>query len=157
MPNPNMPRWVMASLCDLFKTTADGINLHFFVEGIDEEEPEDYDRSSALFRMNGPDVKLGGGTETHRLEIQILITILPIANSNAHPPYNWAGAFQEVMLGPLPIYKYGTGPEDDQSLIGCLEPDPNVLDNVRIVSYGQLNKTARVFQMSVNGRYILQL
>ncbi len=158
MSNPNIPRWVMASLTDLFKEVSDDLNLHYFVEGVDEEEPEDFNRNSALFRMNGPDVKLGGGTETHRLELQILLTNLPnVPSENAYEPYRWAGAFQETMLGPLPIYKYGTGPEDDQSLIGCLEPDPNILDYVRIVSYGQIDKTSRVRQLSVNGRFVLQL
>lgn len=156
-PDPNLPRWIVASLTQYFKDVADGLNLHYFVEGIDEEEPEDFNRSSALFRVNGPDARLGGGKEIHRLELQILLTNLGNTQGDAYEPYRWAGKFQQVMLGPLPIYKYGTGPDDDQSLIGCLIPDPLVLDFVRIVNYGQMNRTARVYQISVNGRFILEV
>ena len=116
MSNPNIPRWVMASLTDLFKEVADDLTLHYFVEGVDEEEPEDFNRNSALFRMNGPDARLGSGSVSyHRIELQILLTVLPnTPNANAYDVYRWAGAFQERMLGYLPIYKYGDGADDDR-------------------------------------------
>jgi len=155
----NIPRWLFSSLAQLFKEDSDALSLHYFVESVDEEEPEDFNRNSALFRMNVPDVKLGSGSVSiYRIELQILLTCLPnTPNANAFDIYRWAGAFQERMLGYLPIYKYGNGPDDDQSLLGCLEPDPGVADYVRIVTYGQIDKTSRVWQVSVNGRFILQL
>lgn len=159
MIDPNIPRWLYSSLAQLFKEDSDALSLHYFVENVDEEEPEDFNRNSALFRMNGPDARLGTGSVSfHRIELQILLTVLPnTPNANAYDVYRWAGAFQERMLGYLPIYKYGSGPDDDQSLLGCLEPDPGVQDYVRIVTYGQLDKTSRVWQVSVNGRFILEL
>ena len=53
----------------------------------------------------------------------------------------------------IPIYKYGTGVDDDGTLLGCLEMDRTARNGIRIVNYGQVDKTARVRQVSVNGRF----
>lgn len=156
--NVNLPRWVFSSMSEHFRTVSAGIPLQYFVEGVDEEQALDFQQDSALFRMDGPIAHQGSsGNEWYRVEFQILLTdLVATTNDNAYDIYSWAGVFQGDMLnGSLPVYRYGSGLEDDQTLIGCLEPDNSVKNNVRIASYGMIDKDWRIKQMSVNGKFVL--
>lgn len=158
--NVNLPRWIFSSMAEHFRTVASGISLPYFVEGVDEEEALDFQRDSSLFRMDGPFAFQASGAtldEWYKVEIQILLTdLVALTNDNAYDIYAWAGVFQGSMLNDaLPIYRYGSGGEDDQSLIGCLEPDTSVKNNIRVASYGMVDKDWRVKQVSVNGKFVL--
>ena len=157
--NVNLPRWIFASMSDHFQTVSDGISLRFFIEGLDEAEALDFQVDSGLFRMDGPIAYQGSsGLEWYKVEMQILLTdIVATTNDNAYDIYTWAGVFQGSMLNDsLPIYRYGSGAEDDDSLIGCLEPDTSVRNNVRVASYGMVDKDYRIKQVSVNGKFVLR-
>ena len=140
-----------------FRTiTPAGVN--YFVEGVDEETALDFQTDSMLFRMDGPFAyQSAGGEEWYKVEIQVLLTdLVALTNDNAYDIYSWAGIVQGDMLNnPLPIYRYGSGVEDDDSLIGCLEPDTSVVNNIRVASYGMVDKDWRVKQVSVNGKFVL--
>jgi len=156
--NVNLPRWIFSSMCDHFQTVADGISLRFFIEGVDETEALDFQTDSGLFRMDGPIAFQGSsGLEWYKVEMQILLTdIVATTNDNAYDIYTWAGVFQGSMLNnSLPVYRFGSGVEDDDSLIGCLEPDTSVKNNVRVASYGMVDKDYRVKQVSINGKFVL--
>lgn len=156
--NVNLPRWVFASLAKHFAdVTATIPELRYYVEGVDEPEPGDFQNDAAAFKMDGPIAHQGSGTNWYSLEIMILLTdIISQTNDSAYKIYEWAGIYQANLLNePLSIFRYGDGPDDDQSLIGCLSPDTRVKNNVRVVSYGNLDKDLRIKQMSVNGRFIL--
>ncbi|MCI0559253.1 MAG: hypothetical protein MN733_12220 [Nitrososphaera sp.] len=141
-----------------FSVVAGTIPLNYHVTGVDEDQVGDFQADSALFRMDGPIAyQSAGGEEWFKVEILILLTdIVQLTNDNAYDIYKWAGAFQASMLNDaLQIFKYGSGAGDDQSLIGCLVPDPDLKNNVRVFSYGQIDKDLRVLQVSVNGRFAL--
>lgn len=155
--NVNLPRWVFSSMSEHFRTIAPA-GVRYFVEGIDEEEAADFQGDSMLFRMDGPIAfQSSGGEEWYKVEIQVLLTdIIALTNDNAYEIYSWAGVVQGDMLNSsLPIYRYGSGVEDDDSLIGCLEPDTSVTNNIRVASYGMIDKDYRVKQVSVNGKFVL--
>lgn len=154
----NLPRWIFASLSDHFQTLSDNIELRFFVEGSDEDEIKDFQQDSALFRMDGPIVHEGSsGEEWYSIEIQILLTDLVVSTTeSAYKIYKNAGSYMESMLNDaIGIYRFGNGPEDDDTLFGCLTPDKSVRNNVRLASYGVVDRDTRVRQMSVNGKFLL--
>lgn len=158
--NPNLPRWMYSSLAQHFKTVADGIPLNYYVEGVDEPESSDFQNDAALFKMDGPTAYEGSaaaGDEWYAVDLFILLTdIVQLTNDNAYDIHRWAGVFQSSMIDDaLTIYKYGDGPDDDASLIGCLVPDNSLRNNVRVVNYGQVDKDLRIKQVSVNGRFLL--
>lgn len=158
--NSNLPRWMFSSMAKHFSEVASPLSLNFHVTGVDEPEPGDFQADSALFRMDGPIAyQSAGGEEWYKVEIMILLTdIVRTTHDNAYDIYEWAGAFQASMLNDaLQIFRYGDSgnPENDGSLIGCLVPDPELKNNVRVFSYGQIDKDLRVLQVSVNGRFAL--
>jgi len=157
--NTNLPRWMFSSMAKHFSDVAATIpELTYYVEGIDEPESENFQNDSVLFKMDGPIAHQGSGdVEWYTVEIMILLTdIIQLTNDNAYDIYTWAGVFQGSMLNDaLGIYRFGDGVEDDDSLICCLAPDPSVRNNVRVVSYGQIDKDLRIKQVSINGRFVL--
>lgn len=155
----NLPRWIYSSMAKHFSTVASGLSLNYHVTGVDEPLPSDFQNDSSIFRMDGPVAYQSAGREEwYKVEIMILLTdIVQLTGDNAYDIYRWAGAFQASMLNDaLQVFKYGSGVGDDQSLIGCLTPDPDLKNNVRVFSYGQLDKDLRILQVSVNGRFILE-
>jgi len=155
--NVNLPRWMFSSMVEHFRTVTPA-GVAYFVEGVDEEEASNFQNDSMLFRMDGPFAyQSSGGEEWYKVEIQILLTdLVALTGDNAYDIYAWAGIVQGDMLNSsLPIYRYGSGVEDDDSLIGCLAPDPSVTNNIRVASYGMIDKDYRVKQVSVNGKFVL--
>jgi hypothetical protein len=156
--NVNLPRWTFSSMAKHWSTVAGTIGVNYFVEGVDEEEAGDFQADSILFRMDGPIAYQGSSIdEWYKVEMQLLLTdVVALTNDSAYEIYEWAGIIQGSMLNDtLPIYRYGSGLEDDDSLVGCLMPDPDTENNIRVVSYGMIDKDWRVKQVSVNGKFIL--
>jgi len=155
--NANLPRWLMSSLAKHFKTVADTIPLNYYVEGIDDVEITDFQTDSALFKMDGPVVHQGSAIdEWYDIELIILLTDIVQSGENPYEIYRWAGIFESSLINDaLSIFRFGTGVEDDGTLIGCLTPDTRLRNNVRVVNYGQTDKDLHIRQMSVNGRFLL--
>lgn len=163
--NSRLPKWMYASMSKHFSdlTSASIPDVRFFVQGVDEPEFGDFQNDSALFRMDGPVAYQGSasaGDEWFRVELMILLTdIVQTTKDNAYSIYDWAGIYQASMLDDaLQIFRYGdpaVDPQNDDSLIGCLQPDSSLANNVRIFSYGQIDKDLRIRQISINGRFIL--
>lgn len=158
--NVNLPRWMFSSMRKHFSGVAATIPLNYYVEGVDEPESKDFQNDSCLFKLDGPIAHQGSNeVEWYTVDIMILLTdIIQLTNDNAYSIYQWAGVFQASMLNDaLGIYRYGPDAlgVDDKTLIGCLEPDPSVKNNVRVVSYGQVDKDLRIKQVSINGRFVL--
>jgi hypothetical protein len=147
-------------MAEYWRVKAVALGVNYFVEGVDEDEAGDFQSDSILYRMDGPILFQGSAAtddEWYRVEMQLLCTkLVTLTNDNAYEIYEWAGTIQAAMANEsLPIYRYGSGVEDDDSLIGCLQPDPNAKSNIRVASYGMLDANWRVKQVSVNGKFIL--
>ena len=156
--NVNLPRWTFSSMAQYWSAVATTIGVNYFVEGVDEDTAADFQADSILFRMDGPIAFQGTSIdEWYRVEMQLLLTdIIALTKDEAYSIYTWAGIIQGKMLNEaLPIYRYGSGAEDDQSLIGCLMPDPDAESNIRVASYGMLDMDYRVKQVSVTGKFLL--
>ena len=153
MIDPNLPRYLMSSLSVRFAAVATTLGINFYVEEVDEDERDDHKQNKAEFRMNGPYTYEGSGVTYHKIELQVLLTRFNRETGhNAYDIFDWAGAYQLSMSTAIPIYDYGDGIVDPV-LIGCLEVDSNVREPIRIVNYGQVDRTTRVVQMSVNGKF----
>lgn len=159
----NLPRWSHASMAkffsDLVATLPSDGRPRYHVEGVDEDEALDFQHDSILFRMVGPYAYGGSNTEWFKFEIQVLCTdIVQTTKDRAWTVFQWAGVIQDAMLGPMPIYKFGDGPDDDRDvLVGCLQPDDTIGDAIRVVPYGQVDKEVRVKQVAVIGKFLLCL
>lgn len=156
--NPNLPRWMFSSLANHFAELTEDIDgLKYHVQGVDEPKTENFQNDSALFMMDGPIANEGSnGVEWYVVDLCILLTDIVQSRDIAYDIHSWAGIYQANMLNePMQIFKLGDGPEDDDTLIGCLTPATDRRNNVWVHNYGQVDKDLRVKQVSINGRFYL--
>jgi len=151
----NLSRWIFQSVAKHFKATANGISLPYFVEGIDERSDDTMRVSHVELRVTGPESKeVSNGYYELKLGINFLFTKnMDEASADVFDLIQWTGVFANAMQEPIPIYKKGTGAEDDGSLIGCLRVHRGRNEAVRIWHFGQLDKDTRVRQSEVDAVY----
>lgn len=151
----NLARWIVASLAVYFKDVADAIPLPFLVEGVDERSGEDMTVCHAELRISGPFVKeVSKDYWRAYIDINVILTnFMQMSTENAYSLSNWGGYFLEAMMQPIPIYKYGDGPDDDDSLIGCLEQRRGFGEPIRLIHFGQISRVDRIRQAVVDGKF----
>lgn len=152
----NLARWIFQSIASHFVATANGISLPYFVEGIDERSPATMRESHVELRVTGPDIKeVANGQYDIKCVINFLFTKnMDEVSADAFDLIQWTGVFADVMLEPIPIYKKGVGPEDDEdTLIGCLRVHKGKNEAVRTYHFGQLDKDTRVRMSELDAVY----
>jgi hypothetical protein len=160
MTDANWARWIVASVADYFQSVADSLSLPLLVETADEREEENLRAMNhAELRVNGPAVQ-EVSKNYHRLWVDINILVSALtgeAQQNAYDLIRYVGEFQNAATQPIPIFKYGDGPDDDDSQIGCLTKRRGISEAVSAHHFGQLGKTERLRQSAVDGRYEMYL
>lgn len=153
--NENLVRWVAISVAKHFESVAAGLSLPYLVEGITERTEALIRADHVELRLTGPFVKeVSKNFYTIEVAVNALFTmLLDMAGADAYRLHRWTGKFQSVMLEPIPVYKYGSGVGDDDSLVFCLVPKKNSADAVRVYHFGQLDKDNRVNQSEVDALY----
>lgn len=154
--DPNLARWVSASISDLLRPVIeDDLNLVFWTEGVDFEEQNLFQKDNAVLRVTGPLFFPGSNQDKYVFEVFVLLTDLFGTTTDAYNLMRQTGTVANTLSRPIPVYRYGGGPDDDESLVGCLDIDGNSREFVRQLNYGVIDKDTRVKQMAVIARYEL--
>lgn len=163
-PNPHWSRWIISSLADYFKiNVATPFSIPFLVEGIDDRD-ESFEQAPdrAELRINGPATQeLSKDYWRIDVDVNILITAnMDGAIKNRYTLEINSGKFHEFADTCIPIFRYGDpaqSAENDDSRLGQLKPRTGKNDSVRIINFGQIDKTDRIRQAQVDARYIMYL
>lgn len=149
----NWPRWVQASIAVYFKDIADDNNFKSLVEGLDERTTEFQESSERLeIRVNGPFIVEQSHNYWH-FEVDVNILIFSHMGGqlpNAYSGTMIAGYMAQGASEPIPVFKYGNGLEDDQSLIGCLTLRRGSKESVKVFHFGEINREDRLRQFGVD-------
>lgn len=153
--NVNLARWTMASIAVYFKAVSDNISLTFFVEGVDEREEDTMRTEHAELRINGPFVReISHGYWRVHLDINVLLTDqMKMSTEDAYNINRWGGEFLKAMTENIPIYRFGTGADDDGTLVGCLTQRTGFSEPARLIHFGQISREDRIRQAAVDGRF----
>jgi hypothetical protein len=155
----NLARWTVASIAVYFKSVADGLSLTFFVDGVDEREPDTMREEHAELRVSGPMVReLSHNYWRIHVDINILLTDqMKMSTESAYDINHWGGTFLTAMTEPIPVYRYGDGADDDGSLVGCLTQRRGFSEPTRLIHFGQISREDRIRQAVVDGRFEMYL
>jgi hypothetical protein len=151
--NSNWPRWIYASVTEHFASTG----YKTFIEGEPRTTWEDKDFIEV--RMDGPYFsQLDKATWEALIEVNVLLQSV-VDFSNLHKIHTMAGAIAAKFYSPLQIFKYGSGPSDDQSLLTCAELLQNKRDRQLLVisHFGVIAQDKALQQATVEGHYKLDL
>jgi hypothetical protein len=152
----NLARWTFSSIAAYFEPVSAGLLLPYYVEGVDERFEDIVRVSRTELRITGPFIRERGPRD-YRVDVTVNILLtqqMAIAGAGGYSIVDWAGRFQRVMLGTLPVYKFGDGVDDDGSLVGCLRVAGSASD-VRVFHFGQISTTDRLRQSEVDAEYIM--
>jgi hypothetical protein len=109
--------------------------------------------------VNGPktsELSLG----YFRLYVDVNVLLFSNMGGDARNAYTLdinLGQFHQAMDALIPIYRYGTDPEDDGSLLGCLSPRSGKNDSIQVFTFGQVDKDTRLREGMVDARYVMHL
>lgn len=163
-PNERWPRWITSSIAKYLNTNVvTPLTLPFLVEGVDDRTQEFEEATDrAECRINGPwTSERSKGYWRVWVDINIMLTCNMDGNlKSAYRLEEIAGKFLNAMDTVIATYRLGdpaADPQNDGSLLGCLRPRSGKNDSVRVIHFGQVNKTDRVRQAVVDGRYVMYL
>jgi hypothetical protein len=152
MINKHWPRWVFASVSEHFESRKQ--NLFFTVEGDEQKTQEQTDYFE--LRMNGPSVLKYSGY--HRLEIVINVLVVSKNNlTDIHTILRNVGIVTEAFTDFIPVYKYGSGVDDDQEFLGCLVRCKYEGEEIKVSNLGQIDPNTKEQQSVVQGYYKMLL
>lgn len=158
--NSGWPRWIQASVADHFKTTANSEGFASLVEGLEERTTVFQESTNRLeIRINGPFVRQVSANYYH-FDVDVNILILSHMDGTSDSVYrgtNIAGKMAERANEPIPVFKYGGQPEDDQSQIGCLLLKDGSKDGVKVFHFGEINAEDRLRQAGVDCSYNMDI
>ena len=158
--NPNWTRWVFASLATMLKSLAKECQLPCLVEGLDERTTAFMGATDRVeIRITGPFTR---DLSNNYYELGVDANALFISRyedgKNKYAILDAIGKFQAALDAPIPIFKYGSEPGDDETVcIGVMEPRKNRGEAVRVMHFGQADLTNRIKQSLVDARYLLYL
>ena len=149
MIDPNWTRWIMASTSVAFDAAVD---LPMFLEG-QERDTKDL-KDFFEFRIDGPWYTERGRNDWRiYVEINLLVqSAMRVKDFHSHARNlgKVAAAFTDIQ-----IFRCGDGPDDDDSLLGCLQLSQNDRRRERVVTsnFGQIDPHIRVQQGTIEGHY----
>lgn len=158
--NPNWARWIFASLADYLKKVATDNNVKALIEGVDDRTDEIMQASEHVeIAITGP-FSRELSRNYYELKVGVRILILSRMDNppkNRYTPQQIAGLYHEAMDAVIAIYRYGSGPEDDQQLLGCLASLNDRNNPLRVYHFGQMTPTDRLRQSMVDCWYVMEL
>jgi len=152
--NPNWVRWVTISYAkhvDLLRE-----NTPFYLEGFSPDPNDIYDAKSYFeLRIDGPYTQEMAKRQWDLFfEINVLI-VMHLDDKDSYGLERLIGIVNKFFKDEkVMVRKYGTGPEDDQELLGFLHVRP---EQVKTSKFGRIRPDMRMLQASVEGHYDLYL
>lgn len=153
--NPNWTRWIKASINDfmLNQDRADASlkesPVPFFVEG--QVRANERPNVWMEVRIDGPFYnQISRNFWEVVLEVNHVVSVL-MDEEDLYVYDKVIGLAQGAYQNCIPVYKYGSGPDDDDTGLFELIRSERPLDTVQ---YGQVDEKTRLIQGSVTGEYI---
>lgn len=156
MDSPHFPRWAHASIAQYLKAVANTNSITSLVEGIEDRTDTFMEADERVeFRVNGPlTYQPSNNYDIDTIYVNILATSLPGRRTkNRWQHHITIGVFYEALRQPIPLYKLGDGPDDDESHIGCLVVINGRNLGVRVSHFSQIDPTDRVKQAMITATY----
>jgi len=151
--NPNWPRWIFASLSKHFADAMEVAKIPLFIEG--QYRDTDELKEFVELRMQGPTYRqISKGCWWLRVEINILIQFT-MNDKDYHRPHQMVGIVAAAFKDAIIAYKKGKGPDDDQTVLGCLQllQDSRSREFLETHQFGQIDKKTNIIQAAVEGHY----
>jgi hypothetical protein len=152
---PEMPRWIFASLSAHFQSGLDAATLPLFIEG-QHRATRDLPNFAEL-RVDGPWMtELSRGYWRLFSEVNILVQVAK-DDRFYHQIHDSVGIVANAFENTIGVFRYGDGPSDDQTEVGCLKLQSQGNERIQINHFGQIAPESNLLQATVEGHYVMNL
>jgi len=146
-------RWCYASINKHFDNLKGGYEL--YIEG-DVRTLQD-EAEFAELRIDGPFI-----TIPQKSLYLFYIEVNILCQTHLDPRQHYAaqqmvGLFARSFKNLINVYKYGDGPLDDESLLGCFHLSRDLKDTLDISYFGIIKNDTKILQTTIEGHYQLEL
>lgn len=146
-------RWVHASINKHFEDRRGDYPLYLEGDERVESDTEDF----AELRIDGPMIK-----NPHKgyryLDVEINVLLQSVMDpKNMYKVQEIVGLFSHAFTNLINVNKYGNGPLDDDSLLGCFHLQRDKKEGVVINYFGIIRQDTRITQATIEGHYRLEL
>lgn len=151
--NPNWMRWIHASLRTYITDALEGSGVVVFFEG-ESRDVLRHDEDWIEFRWTGPDATVGPPNYWH---LSCMLNIVVSSTTNREDTYAHqvtVGKVHAILGVSIPVYKYGNGTDDDQSLLGCLQLRADEKDPIMTNYFGRMQEV-ELEQSTIEAYYCL--
>lgn len=145
--NSNWPRWFFASISKHYHDT---IDLSSFIEG--QHRDTRLQKDFIEIRVDGP-VFTESSRDQWLAKLAINIIVQSVMDDESWHRVHTNVGLVAAAFTSIQIYKYGSGPDDDQSLLACMKLD----GSVRIHHMGQVEPAKKLLMSVVSGNYKTEL
>lgn len=151
MTDPNLIRWVHASVNKHFNDNRGSCYLHFEGTG---PRPADNSRVYwAELRIDGP-YETGGTAAEENCTVEINVLLCASVEDNyAYRIQDLQGLFGVAFTPCIVVKRYGDQPQDDQSVVGYLQLQTNGGEKLMVSTFGQIGPNTQLKQGSIEGHY----
>ncbi len=144
MFDQNIPRWIIASVNKHFQDNRQNINLYFNNDIRD-------DPYWAELRFSGPNIDQYT-RDCFRINCIINILLTAFIDQDDYIMYRMIGVFSQAFT-PICVYKFGDGPNDDQSLFGTL----TLIGGIDTINYGFVTTESKHKKSTLEASYLMYL
>ena len=146
-------RWIYASINKHFDDRKGKYEL--YIEG--DERTQSNEAEFAELRIDGPFITIPQkGLYLLDVEINVL-TQTHLDPRKHYLAQEMVGAFARAFTNMINVYKYGDGPLDDGSLLGCFHMQRDLRETLDINYYGIIKEDVKITQSTIEGHYRLEL
>jgi len=153
--NTNWARWLFASVSKHFDDRKQTLPL--YIEG--QHRATRNLKDFLELRFEGPTwLEVNRKDWLGRVEINILVSTA-YDEADYHRIHRYAGQVQSAYTRVIEAYKFGDGPDDDQSFLGCLVLQQNRgrRDFLELNHFGRIGTDEALVQSTVEGHYVIEL
>lgn len=149
----NWVRWCYASINKHFDSMKSSYAL--YIEGDDRTLQSEAE--FAELRIDGPFIET---PQKFLYYLDVEINVLCQTHLDPRRHYSaqvMVGVFARAFKNTISVYRYGDGPLDDGSLLGCFHLQRNRREKVDVSYFGIIKNNVRILQTTVEGHYRLEL
>ncbi len=147
MFDKNMHRWIITSINKHFLDLKEDVPLYF--------DHYQRDQDWAELRVSGPSVN-EYSRDCFFLDCIINILLTSFIGADDYKIHRMAGLFVQACT-PICCYRYGDGPDDDQTQFGTLQLEPSERGKVDVVHFGIISPDNKFRRSFVEAAYKMEL
>ena len=146
-------RWCYASINSHFDDLKGKYDL--YMEG--DERTQLDEAEFAELRIDGPFIAIPQkGLYILNVEINVLCQT-HLDPRQHYKAQQMVGVFARAFKNIISVYKYGDGPLDDETLLGCFHLSRDLRDRVEVSYFGIIRHDTKIIQTTIEGHYRLEL